>query len=215
MASSARPPDAVRVAVFAKAPVPGRVKTRLAGLLGADGAAALQAGLVRRALATAIEAGIGPVELHCAPDQRHDFFARCAERFHVALLAQNGDDLGERMHAAFLGAFASGSSLVIIGTDCPALGVGDLRAARDALREGPAVISPAEDGGYVLIGLAHDVPGIFQGVDWGTGVVLRQTRARFADAGVRCIELAERWDVDRPEDYARLQAEGLLEEVLS
>ena len=215
MASSERPPEAVRVAVFAKAPVPGQVKTRLAGLLGPDGAAALQAGLVRRALSTAIEARVGPVELHCAPDEHHEFFVRCAERFHVTLVPQRGADLGERMHAAFRDAFDAGSALIVIGSDCPALTTADLHEARDALRETPAVIAPAEDGGYVLIALAHDVPRLFDGVDWGTGAVLRQTRARFAEAGIRCVELAERWDVDRPEDYARLQAEGLLQEVLS
>ena len=215
MASSERPPEAVAIAVFAKAPVPGQAKTRLAPLLGADGAAALQAGLVRRALSTAIASGVGPVSLHCAPDERHGFFARCATQFRVPLVPQRGADLGGRMHAAFVDAFSAGSALIVIGSDCPALTPEDLRNAREALREAPAVISPAEDGGYVLVGLAHDVPSIFPGVAWGTGTVLRQTRARFADAGLRCVELAERWDVDRPEDYARLQAEGLLEEVLS
>jgi len=215
MASSERPPEAVRIAVFAKAPIPGQAKTRLAPLLGAEGAAALQAGLVRRALSTAIASGVGPVSLHCAPDERHEFFARCAEKFHVALVPQRGDDLGRRMHAAFLDAFSEGSRLIVIGSDCPALSAEDLRKARDALRDKPAVIAPAEDGGYVLVGLARDVPEIFQGVTWGTGAVLRQTRARLAEAGVPLTELAERWDVDRPEDYARLQAEGLLEEVLS
>jgi rSAM/selenodomain-associated transferase 1 len=215
MASSALLPDAIRVAVFAKAPVPGQVKTRLAGLLGPDGAAALQAGLVRRALATAVEARIGPVELHCAPDEHHDFFARCAERFHVSLVPQRGADLGERMRAAFRDAFAAGSALIVIGSDCPVLSSADLLEARETLRKNPAVITPAEDGGYVLLGLAHDIPHLFDGVDWGTGAVLRQTRGHFAEAGITCVELAERWDVDRPEDYARLQAEGLLQEVLS
>ena len=204
-----------RIAVFAKAPIPGQVKTRLTGLLGAEGAAALQAGLVRRALSTAIASGVGPVSLHCAPDELHPFFERCAQHFRVALVPQRGADLGARMHAAFRDAFAAGSSLIVIGSDCPALVEGDFRAARDALREAPAVIAPAEDGGYVLVGLARDVPQIFSGVEWGTGAVLRQTRSRFAEANVRCVELAERWDVDRPEDYARLRTEGLLEEVLS
>jgi rSAM/selenodomain-associated transferase 1 len=215
MASSEPLPEKVAIAVFAKAPVPGQAKTRLTGLLGADGAAALQAGLVRRALSTAVTANVGPVSLFCAPDEHHPFFARCAEQFRVVLVPQAGKDLGERMHAAFRDAFAAESALIVIGSDCPALTIDDLRAARAALREAPAVITPAEDGGYVLIGLARDVPRLFSDVAWGTGAVLRETRARFTQAGVRCIELPERWDVDRPEDYARLRAEGLLEEVLS
>src|SRR4051812_5010157 len=79
MVPVAHPPSEIRVAVFAKAPIPGEVKTRLHGILGPEGAAALQAGLVRHALSTALAAGIGPVELHCAPDEHHDFFIRCAE----------------------------------------------------------------------------------------------------------------------------------------
>ena len=215
MASSEPLPDKVAIAVFAKAPIPGQAKTRLTGLLGAEGAAALQAGLVRRALSTAIASGVGPVSLHCSPDERHPFFERCAQHFRVALVPQRGADLGARMHAAFRDAFAAGSSLIVIGSDCPALVAGDFQMARAALREAPAVIAPAEDGGYVLVGLARDVPEIFTSVDWGTDAVLRQTRSRFAEANIRCVELAERWDVDRPEDYARLRAEGLLEEVLS
>ena len=214
MALSARP-DAVRLAVFAKAPVAGEVKTRLTGILGAEGAAALHAGLVRHALATAVGAAVGPVELHCAPDAQHEFFAVCARRFGVELVAQEGLDLGERMRRAFDRGFASGAALVVIGSDCPALRAGTLREVANALRSVPAVIIPAEDGGYVLIGLSAPVAGLFADVAWGTGAVLRQTRARLAEMKVPCTELPALWDVDRPEDYARLAAEGLLEEVLS
>jgi uncharacterized protein len=215
MASNAPPPDALRVAVFAKAPVAGEVKTRLHAILGPEGAAALHAGLVRHALATAVAARAGPVELHCAPDEHHEFFTACAERFGVRLVAQRGADLGERMGNAFASAFARGEALVIIGSDCPALRSEQLHEAAGVLRRDPAVIIPAEDGGYVLIGLARAVPGLFSKVDWGTDAVLRQTRARFAEAKARCIELPELWDIDRPEDYARLAQAGLLEEVLS
>lgn len=212
MTSSARRPESLRVAVFAKAPVPGAVKTRLQGLLGTEGAAALHAALVRRALATAVASGAGPVELHCAPDVEHAFFAACAREFNAALLPQRGANLGERMRGAFEQAFGRGEALLVIGTDCPALGAEVLRAARDALRQHDAVIVPSEDGGYVLIGLARPVDGVFDGVDWGSEAVLAQTRARFAHAKVRCIELATLWDVDRPEDYRRMVREGLLAE---
>ena len=214
MASSAPLPD-VRIAVFAKAPVPGEVKTRLAPVLGADGAAALQAGLVRHALSTALASQAGPVELHCAPDTRHPFFAQCARQFRVELVRQQGADLGARMRTAFERAFELGHALIVVGSDCPALLPDDLRATHDALRAGQAAIMPAEDGGYVLIALAQPVAGLFDGVDWGTAAVLRQTRKRFSQAAVRCVELRELWDVDRPEDYARLQAEGLLTQVMS
>lgn len=214
MTSSAPRPEA-RIAVFAKAPVAGEVKTRLAAVLGPEGAAALHARLVRRALATAVAARAGAVELWCAPDARDPFFARCAEEFGVRLRTQEGADLGERMRRACDAAFAAGSAAIVIGSDCPALRADDLREAAAALAEADAVIAPAEDGGYVLVGLARPVPGLFESIAWGTGAVMTQTRARLAAAGVRWRELATFWDVDRPEDYARLQQEDLFREVLS
>ena len=85
----------------------------------------------------------------------------------------------------------------------------------DKLRLGNVVIAPAEDGGYVLVGLARPAPMLFDGIAWGSSAVMGQTRSKLAQAGVRWKELATYWDVDRPEDYARLQQEGLLAEVLS
>lgn len=215
MTSSAPRPETVRVAVFAKAPVPGEVKTRLAVLLGADGAAGLQAGLVRHALSTAVQARVGALELWCAPDVGHPFFERCAKEFRASLRRQEGADLGERMRRAFDASFAGGAALIIIGADCPALRSSDLEQAAAALRTHDAVIAPAEDGGYVLVGLARPAPMLFEAIAWGSSAVMGQTRAKLAQAGVRWKELATFWDVDRPEDYLRLQQEGLLAEVLS
>ena len=216
MTSSARPPEPTRVAVFAKAPVAGEVKTRLAPLLGSDGAAELHARLVMRALATAIEARVGDVELWCAPDERDPFFARCAERFSVRLCRQEGGDLGERMGFAFRRSLSSGRPLLAIGSDCPALTSRELRSAAEALATHDAVVAPAEDGGYVLMGLARSVPGIFQGIEWGTSTVMDDTRRRLDSAGARWKLMPTLWDVDRPEDYLRLQGAGLaVREVLS
>jgi rSAM/selenodomain-associated transferase 1 len=209
MTSSERRPEA-RIAVFAKAPVAGAVKTRLAATLGAGAAASLHAELVRRALATAVAAHAAVVELWCAPDERDPFFARCAGEFPVRLRAQRGADLGARMRDAFESAFGEGATLVIIGADCPALAPTDLGAAIDALSRHDAVVAPAEDGGYVLIGLARPVPGLFDAMQWGAPGVMAETRSRLAAAGVSLKELGTFWDVDRPEDYARLMREGLL-----
>jgi rSAM/selenodomain-associated transferase 1 len=170
---------------------------------------------VRHALATAIEAAVGPVELWCAPDTTHPFFERCARYFHVALETQAGADLGARMRHAAEASIAARRALVIIGSDCPALTAAHLRDAASALREHDVVIAPAEDGGYVLVGLSRAVPGLFEDVAWGSPSVMAQSRARLAGAGARWKELAPLWDVDRPEDYARLQREGLLADVLS
>lgn len=195
--------------------MPGEVKTRLMALLGPDGAAALHAGLVRRALSTAVLARPGAVDLWCAPGIDSAFFARCATDFGVRLRAQQGRDLGERMRNAIHASLAEAPGVVVIGSDCPVLSVADLREAEAALRDEAVAIAPAEDGGYVLVAMAkaHDV--LFEGIDWGTAAVMGQTRERLRTAGIDWRELPTRWDVDRPPDYARLQAEGLLAEVLS
>jgi uncharacterized protein len=215
MTSSALRPDTMRVAVFAKAPVPGAVKTRLAALLGPDGAAGLHSGLVRHALSAATHARIGPVELWCAPDETHPFFERCAREFGVTLERQQGEDLGQRMRHAFDASHARGQALIVIGADCPALDAAALQSAAAALGTHDAVIAPAEDGGYVLVGLARPVPALFETMPWGESAVMAQTRARLAECGVSWRELETLWDVDRPEDFARLQQSGLLREVLS
>jgi uncharacterized protein len=194
--------------VFARAPLPGRVKTRLIRALGAAGAASLSLELLERALATACAARCGSVELHCAPHARHPVFRRLARRYGIRLRAQAGDDLGARMHRALEG---SGRPAVLIGSDCPELRAGDLRAAARALAEGAdAVIAPAEDGGYALIGLRRASPVLFDGVGWGGPAVLGETRARLARLGWSWRELRTLWDVDRPADLARLRRSVLL-----
>lgn len=193
------------VIVFAKAPVPGEAKTRLIPNLGAAGAARLHAALVERALETARAAGLGSVELCCAPDATHPFFATCAERFGATLSTQVAGELGARMSAAFDRVVPNAGPALLIGTDCPALESEHLREAAAALATGcNAVLGPAEDGGYVLVGLARPSLQVFEGIEWGGSNVLRHTRARLATLGWRWHELAELWDVDRPDDLARL-----------
>lgn len=209
MTSSARPAEA-RVAVFAKAPVAGEVKTRLVPSLGAQGAARLHESLVRRALQSATRARAGTVELWCAPDTRHPFFAECARQFGVRLREQSRGDLGQRMAGAFRAALCDNAALVLIGSDCPGLGPEAVGEAAAALASHDAVFAPAEDGGYVLVGLSGPDRGIFEGIAWGGGEVMQQTRARLRAARVSWKELETFWDIDRPEDYARLEREGLL-----
>jgi hypothetical protein len=202
------------IAVFARAPVPGEAKTRLIPSLGAAGAAHLQGALIRRALQTATDAALGPVSLWCAPDCAHPLFLACREDFGVSLRPQQGADLGARMLRAFTGLCRQGGAL-LIGADCPALAVGAMQAAAAALGDGDdAVFIPAEDGGYVLIGLARPLALLFHDIAWGSDRVMAQSRERLRGAGVRWRELAPSWDVDRPEDLARLQASGLMREAL-
>ena len=196
------------MAVFAKAPVAGTVKTRLAPLLGLEGAARLHARLVDHALVQALEARLGAVELWCAPDPSHAFFAECARHHAVRLRTQCAGDLGDRMANAFATVREEGAALVLIGSDCPLLDGAAIAAARRALSSHDAAIAPAEDGGYGLIALAQPCPALFQGIEWGTGTVMAETRVRLEASGLRWLELPRTWDVDRPEDYARLRRDA-------
>jgi len=182
------------IIVFAKAPVPGHAKTRLIPRLGAWGAARLQARLTLAALNTARAAGCGPVELHVTA--RHALF-----KGEVHL--QRGADLGERMQRAFSSALRRHRPVILMGTDCPALRPADLRRAARWLRGAcDAVLAPAEDGGYALIGLKRILPRIFQRIPWGEPGVYAATAERLA--GRRWRALRTVWDVDRPEDLERL-----------
>jgi rSAM/selenodomain-associated transferase 1 len=198
--------EPVAVAILAKAPVAGFAKTRLTPVLGADGAAALQARLIARAVATACAAAIGPVTLWVTPDEAHPAFV--AMRAHGIALARQGDgDLGARMLAAI--AAANGPS-VVIGTDCPVLTPDHLRTAADILRGGAdAVVVPAEDGGYALIGMRAPESALFSAMSWSTPDVMDETRRRLRALGLSWQEPATLWDVDVPADLERLKAVGL------
>ena len=129
------------------------------------------------------------------------------KQFDVRLRPQGRGDLGERM----LRALRRHPGAVLIGSDCPALRPADLRAAARALRGGAdAVLAPAEDGGYALIGVRRAARTLFDGVDWGSARVLAQTRRRLRRLGWRWTELRTVWDVDRPEDVLRLRKSRLL-----
>ena len=198
-----------RVVVFARAPQPGEAKTRLIPVLGKAGAAELHSRLVVHCLRAAADARIGPVELWCAPDTSDPFFRECQRSLGASLYAQGGGDLGARMQHAFESALARSRHAILVGSDIPALSVQYLRDADQALAQGnDVVIGPAEDGGYVLVGLSRCDPELFRGIPWGGSEALAETRRRIAALGWRAIELPALWDVDRPEDLERLP-EGL------
>ena len=197
-------PEPVGIAILAKAPLAGLVKTRLVPVLGPEGAARLQRALVARPVETACRARTGPVTLWTSLDPDHEIFIALASRFYLRLARQQDGDLGARM----LAAIGAGPTLVI-GNDCPALTPHHLRQAAAALRDGnDAVIIPAEDGGYVLIGLRQPQPALFCAMRWSVPTVLAETRRRLAQRGLRARELASLWDVDVPEDLDRLSQPG-------
>jgi rSAM/selenodomain-associated transferase 2/rSAM/selenodomain-associated transferase 1 len=192
--------------VLTKDPAPGRVKTRLVEHLGAGAAARLHAELVERTLLNATRARdagvVGDVIVHGTPAIDTPAFARWQARYGVALAAQCEGDLGARMREALGNALRRGSHALLIGSDAPAIDTSYLARAVEALRTHDAVVGPAEDGGYVLIGMRRPLD-IFDDVTWSGPDVMATTRGRLRSAGASWVELPTLWDVDRPADLER------------
>lgn len=197
-------PDA-RILIFAKAPEPGYAKTRLIPALGADGAADLQSRLLERMIREVSTANLCPVELWCAPNTNHPVFQDLAGGYALSLYSQIDGDLGERMCFAADEALCRSGMVLLIGVDCPLMDADYLRHALDWLGgDDDAVLGPAEDGGYVLLGLKCSEPSLFQDIPWGSDEVLACTRTKLKALGMRWRELLVLWDLDRPGDLERL-----------
>jgi rSAM/selenodomain-associated transferase 1 len=205
--------DRLDIAIFARAPVPGQAKTRLIPRLGAEGAARLQQRLIEATLAKSLAVAGARVTLWVAGNADHPFIAASAQRVGVAVRIQQGADLGARMRHAFAATLArrTDARCVLIGTDCPALTSADLTAAAQALATHDAVVQPAEDGGYVLIGLRRPQARLFEGIEWGGSDVMQATRRRMAQLALRWCERPPLPDLDTPQDYERALAAGWIE----
>ncbi len=197
---------ATRIIIFAKAPVSGRVKTRLAPALGEDGAAALARSMLLHTIKEASLAGVGRPEL-CADPPPSDPSWRDLIPQGLRISAQGEGDLGDRLARAARRALREDGAVLLIGSDCPALDRFRLCRAAADLRDHDAMIHPAADGGYVALGLRRYDASLFSGVAWSTSSVAKQTieRIRQLDWKLRIRETLR--DVDVPED---LQEEGLL-----
>ncbi|MBI5720254.1 MAG: TIGR04282 family arsenosugar biosynthesis glycosyltransferase [Burkholderiales bacterium] len=207
------------VIVFARAPIAGQAKTRLAGGLGAAGAAALAERMLVHAVAQAAAAGCEGLELCVTPDgAAHPVFVELG-RAHPALriTGQGEGDLGERMARALERTLRLHRAALLMGTDAPGLDAAMIRQAGAAVTAveavgavtpvgagHDAVFVPALDGGYALVGLARPAPELFAGMAWSTPQVMQHTRARAARAGLRIAELAPVADIDVPEDLVYL-----------
>lgn len=201
-------PDAV-VLLFAKAPVPGEVNTRLVPFISAEQAAQLQEELIHDRLRECTSAALCDVQLWSSPDTRHACFVECTSRYRLSLHQQQGSDLGERMAYGQQRALQRYHKVIIIGSDAPALKADVIEQAINALDQSEVVIVPAEDGGFVLIAVNRWIPHMLDNVDWGTARVLAQTLQNADRLGFRYSMLDECWDIDRPEDlllYRKIQS---------
>ena len=207
-----------KILIFSKAPVPGEVKTRLIPTLGEQGAAAVQWQLLHHALTTAMDT-CAACELWCAPDASHPAFDPFREQYAVEFYDQRGADLGERMSNAFSQTLQFADAAILIGSDCPGIYATYLRAALTTLANGcDAVIGPATDGGYVLIGMKRPTPELFTDMPWGSDQVLEMTRERLQQLDMTWRELPPMHDLDTPDDlnlFPCLQQIGLNQADLS
>ena len=188
---------------MAKAPVPGTVKTRLRR--PPEEAAALQAALIRDTVEKARV--VGSVTVAATPPERLDLVEPLLPEG-VRLFAQRGEDLGERMLDAAQHLFEEGPEpVLILGTDAPPLPPACIEEAARALQAHDAAIVPSEDGGYVLIGLKSPHETLFRDIAWSTETVYGETRQKVRSAGLSIHEGETHYDIDTPEDLARLEAE--------
>lgn len=192
----------VRIVIFAKAPVPGRVKTRLIPALGEAGAARLAARMLDLALGEACAAAVGPVELCMSPAPDSSDWVDVPLPADIETRDQGEGDLGTRMARVAQCALAQGEAVLLTGTDCPELTAAHLREAAAQLSGHDAVLYRAADGGYVLLGLRTFDPSLFEDIPWSTAVVADITLERMAALGWN-VWLGETLrDIDVPADLA-------------
>ncbi len=199
-----------RVIVLTRYGEPGKAKSRLIGVLGAEGAAELQCQMTAHTLAWAGRLGRRhdvSVEVRFEGGDRHLMQARYGTD--LPFRPQGEGDLGQRMCRALGDAVRDGATrAVIVGSDCPGLTAELTRSALDRLADHEVVLGPAIDGGYYLIGVRGEVPELFSGIAWGTSEVLRQTLQAAARLGLSVAQLPPLADVDRPEDLVHWQPAG-------
>ncbi|NOR52423.1 MAG: DUF2064 domain-containing protein [Gammaproteobacteria bacterium] len=206
-----------KLLIFAKAPIAGHAKSRMIPLLGAEGAAQLHREITRRLLRRLTNRLKSEpdyqIELWAASAIDHPFFEECSGEFGVVLKLQQGDDLGERQFLAMDSALGESDHVVIIGSDVVSLTEMDIKNAFNALQQGyELVISPAEDGGYGLIGGSRVERDIFDGIHWGAELVYKEITDNLNRLEYNWHQLAEVWDLDQPDDLIRLSREPDLPE---
>ncbi len=193
----------VRIVIFAKAPLPGRVKTRLIPALGEVGAARLARRMLDLTVRHALAAAVGPVELCMSPAPGTAEWGGIPLPGGIETSDQGEGDLGGRMARAARRAIENGEAVLLIGTDCPDLTGERLRGAAARLAGHDAVLHPAADGGYPLLGLRAFAASLFQDMPWSTPAVAALTLERLAALGWR-VWLGETLrDIDEPADLDR------------
>jgi rSAM/selenodomain-associated transferase 1 len=195
-----------RIVIFAKAPVPGKVKTRLIPALGEDGAATLARRMLRETWREAAAVHVADAELCVDPEPAAEVWRTHLPAGADLLSGQGGGDLGDRLSRAAERVIGAGQSVLLIGTDCPLLTSHRLTEACRELESHGAVIHPTFDGGYALLGLSRFDASIFSGIEWSTASVAAATIGRIRALGWS-LHLGETLqDIDEPADLQFIDA---------
>ena len=203
--SRAAPVAAPVFVVFARAPVPGQVKTRLAAELGESSALAIYRALGQRTV-NAVRRAVSMIQgaravVYCTPPDSGDAM-RAWLGSDLEILPQDGGDLGARMLAAIQQQLARGAtSVVVVGTDCPELDAKLLVRACESLEDADVVLGPAVDGGYYLMATREGHAALFHDIPWSTADTLGATLRAAERARLRAVLLDTRADIDTAADW--------------
>lgn len=192
--------------LVARAPVPGRCKTRLARVIGPIPAARLYEAMLRDSLDAYARIPARRHVLLAAPEDDGVATLRALAPPAWEIEPQVGEDLGERLMHAMLSLGAHGDSVVLASSDSPMVPFDAIEVGMSSLAApGRVVIGPADDGGYYLIGVSETQPGVLEGIRWSTSVVFDQTVERCASLGLALTRLPSSYDIDEPADLDRLR----------
>jgi len=201
-------PSQETLIIFTRYPESGKTKTRLIPALGTEGAANLQKKLTEYTLTEASKLEVN-LRVYFSGGNETLMQRWLGENYQY--YRQRAGDLGKKLIAALEESFtADVAKIVIIGIDCPDLDAAIIKQAVAKLKHQDLVLGPAEDGGYYLIGLRSCLPELFQGIDWGTDMVLKQTVSIAKKTGLNIYYLPMFNDLDTPED---IEKSGLLKAI--
>ncbi|TAN30385.1 MAG: glycosyltransferase [Castellaniella sp.] len=180
--------------------MPGMAKTRLIQALGAQGAADLARRMLAHTVVQALAAKVGPVELCASPSQKEPIWQFLPLPTMITWSEQGEGNLGVRLMRATQRVTDAGESVLLIGTDCPALDAAHLRRSADSLRQTDATMVPTVDGGYALLGLNQCHSSLFEDIEWSTDTVAFETLHRMEQLGWKVQNNPMLHDIDRPAD---------------
>ncbi len=189
------------IQIFAKAPIEGYCKTRLAKDIGNEEAASLHSTMIEETVSKLCDhQPENEIQLWCKPDTSHIIFQKMAKQYDISLFEQHGRILGEILDNAAQQILMPDYQTVQVGTDCPELDLDYVTCALGKLKHHDIVIGPAADGGYTLLAQKKHHPGLYQGIEWGGTTVLEQLIRNLEFMGLSYKLLKTLSDIDTIED---------------